>query len=74
MPILGHPIARPELDRPELMDDALETNSERLRDHLFRPHAGRREQLIGVATYAVNLTDPSERATPVMSGYPFHVS
>jgi len=59
MPILGHPIARPDRDRPEAMDDALETSTERLRDHLRRPYAGQREQLTEDATYTVNLTDPS---------------
>jgi hypothetical protein len=45
MPILGHPIARPDRDRPKAMDDALEASAERLRNHIRRPPTGQREQL-----------------------------
>ncbi|MCV7264455.1 hypothetical protein H7J82_15680 [Mycolicibacterium poriferae] len=41
------------------MDHALETSTERLRDHLRRPHAGQRNHLTEDAAYTVNLTDPS---------------
>ncbi|BBX52668.1 hypothetical protein MPOR_36940 [Mycolicibacterium poriferae] len=42
------------------MDHALETSTERLRDHLRRPHAGQRNHLTEDAAYTVNLTDPVE--------------
>lgn len=60
MPILSHPVAGPDRDRPEAMDHALETSTERLRDHLRRPNPGQREQLTEDATYTVNLTDPAK--------------
>jgi hypothetical protein len=40
------------------MDDALETSFERVRHHLRRPHAGKRNNLTEDAAYTVNLTDP----------------
>jgi hypothetical protein len=40
------------------MDHALEITTERLRDYLRRPHAGKRNHLIEHAAYTVNLTDP----------------
>ncbi|MEK0707444.1 hypothetical protein OSH26_24140, partial [Mycobacterium ulcerans] len=40
------------------MDDALETSIERLRDHLRRPHARKRNHLTENAAYTVNQTDP----------------
>src|SRR5690348_2805914 len=58
MPILGHPVIGPDRDRPEAVDDALETSTERLRDHLRRPHAGKRNHLTEHATYTVNRTVP----------------
>jgi hypothetical protein len=45
MPMLGHPIARPDRDRSEAMDDALEASTERLRHHIRRPPTSQREQL-----------------------------
>ncbi|MEK0458220.1 hypothetical protein OSH32_25625, partial [Mycobacterium ulcerans] len=42
----------------EAMDDALETSIERLRDHLRRPHARKRNHLTENAAYTVNQTDP----------------
>ncbi|MEK0474461.1 hypothetical protein OSI00_17030, partial [Mycobacterium ulcerans] len=41
------------------MDDALETSIERLRDHLRRPHARKRNHLTENAAYTVNQTDPT---------------
>lgn len=58
MPILGHPVTGPDRDRPEAMDDALETSTERLRYHLRRPHAGKRNRLTEHAAYTVNRTVP----------------
>src|ERR1700752_3464290 len=58
MPILGHPVAGPDRDRPEAMGHALEASVERLRDHLRRPHAGKRNHLTEDAAYTINLTDP----------------
>ncbi|MEK0475993.1 hypothetical protein OSI00_26425, partial [Mycobacterium ulcerans] len=49
----------------EAMDDALETSIERLRDHLRRPHARKRNHLTENAAYTVNQTDPSAAADPV---------
>ena len=46
--------------RGEAMDHALETSTERLRDHLRRPHAGQRNHLTEDAAYTVNLTDPPD--------------
>jgi hypothetical protein len=59
MPILGHPITGPDRDRPEMMDDALETSVERLRNHLRRPHAGKRNHLTKDAAYTVKRTVPA---------------
>ncbi|MEK0475991.1 hypothetical protein OSI00_26415, partial [Mycobacterium ulcerans] len=44
------------------MDDALETSIERLRDHLRRPHARKRNHLTENAAYTVNQTDPTRSA------------
>ncbi|EUA88374.1 transposase, Mutator family protein [Mycobacterium ulcerans str. Harvey] len=62
MPILGHPVARSNRNRTEAMDDALETSIERLRDHLRRPHARKRNHLTENAAYTVNQTDPRSLA------------
>ena len=48
MPILRHPVTGPDRDRPEAMDHALETSTDRLRDHFRRPHAGKRNHLTEV--------------------------
>ncbi|MEK0506005.1 hypothetical protein, partial [Mycobacterium ulcerans] len=48
----------------EAMDDALETSIERLRDHLRRPHARKRNHLTENAAYTVNQTDPRWTALP----------
>ncbi|EUA92520.1 transposase for IS2404 domain protein [Mycobacterium ulcerans str. Harvey] len=63
MPILGHPVARSNRNRTEAMDDALETSIERLRDHLRRPHARKRNHLTENAAYTVNQTDPQRAHT-----------
>ncbi|MEK0490490.1 hypothetical protein OSI05_07060, partial [Mycobacterium ulcerans] len=47
----------------EAMDDALETSIERLRDHLRRPHARKRNHLTENAAYTVNQTDPQLRGS-----------
>lgn len=63
MPIRGHPVAGPDRVRTEVMDHPLATSTERLRDHLRRPHAGQRNNLTKGAAYTVDLSDgPSDKA------------
>jgi transposase-like protein len=48
----------PHRDRPDKVDDALETSPERLRHHLRRPLAGRRDLLTKTAGNTVGVTGP----------------
>jgi hypothetical protein len=41
VPLPGHPILGPDRNRPDPMDDALETRTQRVRHHLQRPLPGR---------------------------------
>ena len=45
MPVPGHPVPGPQGHRSDTMGDAVEASPQRLRHHLRRPHAGRREPL-----------------------------
>ncbi len=56
----------PDRDRPETLDDALETRSERLRDRLRRPPGRRQEVVHPTLSYTEHLTDPlTVEASPV---------
>lgn len=68
-PILGNPVAGPDRDLPKAMDDALETSAERLRHHIRRPHAGKRNHLTEDAAYTANLTVPPVRLIVAVSAF-----